>query len=243
MTSRATAASAATAQVTALPASKTLNQQTYNALREDILSGRLAAGAKLPFAELHKRYDVGTGTLREALARLVSDSLVVNEGQKGFRVAPMSREDLEDITGLRCELEAQALRDAIEHGDDVWEAKVLGAYHRLSRLHQRTKEGPPLTTLEGSMLHRAFHLVLFDTCTSTWRRRLIELLYDHSERYRRLSSFKQSPARDSDGEHRAIVQAILAHDADGAAALIGEHIARTTRELTGKKGIFGPLRA
>jgi DNA-binding GntR family transcriptional regulator len=192
----------------------------------------------LPFAELHQRYDVGTGTLREALARLVSDYLVIAEGQKGFRVAPISREDLADITMLRCELEAQALRDSIEHGDDAWEARVLGTYHRLSKVHQRSKGTPPLLGVEGAMLHRAFHLVLFEMATSPWRRRLFELLYDHSERYRRLSSVKQSPERDSDGEHRAIVQAVLAHDAREAADLLVEHISRTTRELTGKKGIF-----
>jgi DNA-binding GntR family transcriptional regulator len=220
--------------------SKTLNEQVYNSLREDILSGRLVASARLPFAELHRRYEVGTGTLREALARLVSDNLVVGEGQKGFRVAPISLEDLEDITRLRCTLEASALRDAIAHGDDEWEAAVVAATHRLSKFHQRAHDVPPLMTPEGAALHRVFHLVLFDACRSRWQRRVIEQLYSHSERYRRLSSIRQSPDRDSEAEHRAIVDAVLARRADLAADLLVEHIERTTRELSQQEGIFEP---
>jgi DNA-binding GntR family transcriptional regulator len=208
-----------------------LNEQVYNSLREDILSGRLSPGSRLPFAELTKRYAVGTGTLREALARLISDNLVVGQGQKGLRVTPISKEELEDITNLRCTLESTALRSSIEHGDDEWEANVIAANHRLSRYYERYLDGPPLMSPEGAALHRAFHLVLFDACRSRWQRRIIEQLYDHSERYRRLSSIKQSPHRDSAAEHRAIVDAVLARRGDEASNLLLDHIRRTTREI------------
>lgn len=217
--------------ISELPPSKTLNERVYIQLREDILSGRLVASSRLPFAQLHERYDAGMGTLREALARLVSDNLVVSEGQKGLRVAPISREDLEDITRLRCTLEAGALRDAIRRGDHAWEARVLAATHRLSRYHQSDRKGPPLLAPEGAALHRTFHLVLFEACGSRWQRRVIEQLYDHSERYRRLSSIRQSPDRDSDAEHRAIVDELLARRSAAAAGLLVQHIERTTQEL------------
>lgn len=216
----------------------TLNEQVYHSLREDILSGQLVAGARLPFAELNKRYDVSTSTLREALARLAADNLVVGEGQKGFTVAPVSRDDLLDITQLRCTLEGGALRDAIAHGDNEWEASVVAALHRLSRHHEQCREKPPLLTEEGATLHRAFHLGLLAGCRSKWQLRTIELLYDHSERYRRLSSIKQSHERDSNVEHRAIANAALARDADKASRLLIQHIERTTLELTKAPGLF-----
>jgi GntR family carbon starvation induced transcriptional regulator len=212
-------------------ASLNLNEQIYNSIREDILSGRLSPGSRLPLADLTKRYEVGIGTLREALARLISENLVVGLGQKGLRVTPVSRDELVDITKLRCTLESSALRDAIEHGDDDWEASIIAANHRLSKFCQRHKDAPPLLLPEGAALHRAFHLVLFEACQSRWQRRLIEQLYDHSERYRRLSSIKQSSQRDSDAEHRAIVDAVLARRADEATSLLVEHIQRTTREI------------
>lgn len=218
----------------------TLNEKVYHSLREDIVSGRLTAGTKLLFAELHKRYSVGTSTLREALARLLSDNLVVGEGQKGFTVAPVSRADLLDITQLRCKLESSALRDAIAHGDYEWEASIVASHHRLSRFHQQARGVPPLLTEAGAELHRKFHLDLLAGCRSKWELRLIELLYDHSERYRRLSSIAQSQDRDSDAEHRAIVDATLARDADAAAKLLIDHIERTTLELTRVPGLFPP---
>jgi GntR family carbon starvation induced transcriptional regulator len=221
-----------------IPKPATLNEQIYQTVREDILSGRLAAGARLPFAELNRRYPVGTSTIREALARLVSDNLVVVEGQKGFTVSSISREDLLDITRLRCTLEGGAMRDAIEHGDDDWEASVVAASHRLSIFLKRRGDGPPLLVEEGAALHRQFHLCLVEGCRSVWQRRLIALLYDHSERYRRLSSIKQSPERDSDAEHRAIVDATIRRRADDAADLLVRHIERTTTELLENAEVF-----
>jgi len=58
------------------------------------------------------------GTLREAITRLVSDAMVEAEGQRGFRVLPMSMEDLADLTELRLHIELDALRQSMRHGDE-----------------------------------------------------------------------------------------------------------------------------
>jgi len=58
------------------------------------------------------------GTLREAITRLVSDALVEAEGQRGFRVVPISMEDLADLTELRLHIELDALRQSMRHGDE-----------------------------------------------------------------------------------------------------------------------------
>src|ERR1700682_6076996 len=81
---------------TAEAGSRTLIERAYAQLRDDIIEGRLAPGEKLRFDTLKAHYQVGAGTLREAITRLVSDALVVAEGQRGFRVAPMALEDLQD---------------------------------------------------------------------------------------------------------------------------------------------------
>lgn len=95
------------------------------------------AGEKLRVEHLKEIYQTSAGTLREALALLVSDSLVVSQAQRGFRVAPMSLEDLVDITRTRALLECAALRESIEQGDDEWEARVVSSYHRLSLAEAR----------------------------------------------------------------------------------------------------------
>ena len=80
---------------------RTLIEHAYTRLRDDIVSGQLVPGEKLRVEHLKERYGVSAGTLREAITRLASDALVVTEGQRGFRVAPITIEDLEDITNLR----------------------------------------------------------------------------------------------------------------------------------------------
>jgi DNA-binding GntR family transcriptional regulator len=63
-------------------------ERAYLALRQDIVSGTLAPGARLRVEHLKDHYEVGAGTLREALALLLSDALVVAEGQRGFASRP-----------------------------------------------------------------------------------------------------------------------------------------------------------
>src|SRR5690349_20437452 len=83
----------------------TLIESAYRKLRRDIVEGRFAPGEKLRVEHLKDDYGVGAGTLREALSLLVADALVVSQCQRGFRVAPMSLADFEDITRTRVMLE------------------------------------------------------------------------------------------------------------------------------------------
>ena len=69
---------------------KTLAAQVYEKLREDIVAGHLEPGSKLKLEQLLSKYSVGMSPLREALSRLVGDMLVTSQGQRGFRVAPLS---------------------------------------------------------------------------------------------------------------------------------------------------------
>lgn len=101
----------------------TLGEFAFQRIREDILSGRLAPALRLRFQMLQDMYDLNVGTLREGLARLTAEGLVLVEGQKGFRVADVSRDDLNDLTELRMLVDTLALRLSIERGDLEWKAK------------------------------------------------------------------------------------------------------------------------
>ena len=54
------------------------------------------------------------GLLREALSRLEEQGLVRSESQHGYRVTPLSPQDLRELTDARCEIETLVLRDAAE---------------------------------------------------------------------------------------------------------------------------------
>lgn len=210
-------------------APKTLVESAYRQLRRDIIEGRLRPDEKLRVEHLKNDYQVGAGTLREALAHLVADALVVVQGQRGFRVAPISLDDLADITRTRALLETEALRQSIALGDDVWESEVLAAFHRLSRTEERLQhQHDHATVAEWELRNQAFHEALIAACPSHWIRHFLAVLYHQSERYRRISMFNASvPPTTLHAQHAAIAHAATARDSQQACALLATHIQLT----------------
>jgi len=205
----------------------TLVGAAYVNLRRDIIQGVHPPGSRLRVEHLKDDYGVGAGTLREALALLVSDALVIAQGQRGFHVTPISLEDFRDITENRVLLETQALRQSIALGDDDWESAVLAAFHRLSKAEQRLAADPNTRFEEWEQRNREFHRELIRACPSRWLHHFLGILYQQAERYRRLTVTRKPIARDLDDEHKGILDATLARDADRACDLLAAHIRLT----------------
>ena len=109
-------------------------------LREDIISGILKPGEKLRVQHLKSKYGVGAATLREALSLLVSESLVTATAQRGFNVAPISLQDLKDISETRTMLEVKAAVESVKNGDEDWEVRLISAYHRLTKVEEGSED-------------------------------------------------------------------------------------------------------
>lgn len=199
-------------------------------LRIEIVSGVLLPSQKLRLEHLSPRFGVGRTPLREACCRLAAEGLITIEDQRGFRVAPISRKDLLDLTRTRQQLESLALRASIQHGDLAWEGAVLAAHHRLDRLGRPPRTGTKLAE-KWEADHAQLHLTLRSACDSPSLMRFCATLFDQSERYRRLATASGQPHRDIQGEHSSLVKAALERDAERACALLVEHIARTTERV------------
>lgn len=204
-----------------------LAEAAYARLRSDVIHGVLAPGAKLRIEELRGRYGLGATPLREALSRLSVVGLVEATAQRGFRVSRVSVEDLDDVTDSRIRLETDLLRDSIAHGDDAWEAHLAGAFHTLAKLEA---QGLPLdaeTFGRWEMRNRAFHEALVAAATSRWTARFRAMIYDHHERYRRISHLVGNRSIDVRREHAELCEAALARDAETACNVAALHIRRT----------------
>jgi len=97
----------------ALERPQPLGDRVYDTLREYLRAGRLAKGQPLQEAALAAQLGVSRTPVREALARLASEGLVVAEG-RSFTVPALSDGDIADIYELRFLLEPQALREIAE---------------------------------------------------------------------------------------------------------------------------------
>ncbi|MEU6148275.1 GntR family transcriptional regulator [Streptomyces sp. NPDC047081] len=204
----------------------------HQALRADILGGRLVPGERLKFPILADRYKVSVGATREALTRLSAEGLVVSKPHQGYLVRPLSHQDLAELTQARVEIESLVLRLSVLHGDVVWEADAVAAHHLLERTPFRVQKDPDRPSDEWSRAHAAFHQALLAGCGN---QRLLDTargLRQEAELYLQWSvSFGNEPDRDLPGEHRALLDAALARDADHAQGLLRDHIAHTAQLL------------
>lgn len=208
---------------------ETLATSIAQRLREDVLAGRREPGARVLLEELKDSFGVSWSPIREALARLVAEGIIVADGQRAYRVAPASRQELSEVLYLRVLLETTALRLAIERGDDAWEAEVLAAQHRLGKLESRRLE--PQDAREWESWHRAYHAALMQGSGSPILLQFCRTLHDTNDRYRRLYLSSHAMDRDVAAEHRAITQATLARNGTLACRLLAAHIERTGRNI------------
>lgn len=213
----------------------TLISRAYTQLKADIICGKLTPHAKLRVEHLKHDYDVSSSTLREALTMLMADRLVVSEGQRGFRVRDISPRELIDLNRIRVLLEMEAIRQAVQHGDEEWEARVVTTFHLLTKSTQafaaNLEDEAALTQWEER--HREFHLALVSGSPSEWLRYFLAMAYQQYERYRHLflevakTTYK---GRNPHAEHNEIVEAVLARDGDRAAELVRQHITLSIEE-------------
>lgn len=210
---------------------RTLHARVLTQIREDIVNCRLMPNERLTLEALRERYNVGWSPIREALMRLEAEGMVRLEQNKGFRVAPVSRESLIDLMQTRIELENIALRWSIENGGVEWEADLLAAFHRLARHSKLRRAQPGIMSPQWSKEHRAFHRALVAACDSPTMLSIRESLFEKAERYVSLSIISKSAPRNDVAEHEQIMQAVLARNVTRALAVNREHIERTLNKV------------
>ncbi len=208
-----------------------LTEEAYHTLRSDILACRLRPDEKLIISDLCTRLGVSLGAVREALSRLTSEGLVTSEPHKGFKVAPVTMAELEDITKVRTKIESLCLESAIANADLKWETAIVSTTHELSRIPLQDPNDPARVSEIWTEAHKRYHEALVANCDSDWMLKIREILFAQSERYRQFSVPLDRTTRDIAAEHRAIADAAIDRDASLACELLRQHLTRTTRIL------------
>lgn len=211
------------------PGKPTVVSNLTTRLRGAIVSGAFAPGAPLNLDRMRAEMQVSVSTMREAVTRLVSGGLIEVEEQKGYRVMPISIENLAEVTQLRMEMEPLALRAAIANGGLDWEAEVVGTLHLLNRTERRLGDMPSIETWESA--HNAFHRALVARCDMPVLLGFINGLHNMNDRYRRILLATSPGQRNVADDHAAIAEATVARRADDAATMLRAHLERTGSTL------------
>jgi len=208
---------------------KATKPDIFERLRSDILRCHLRPGSRLPFKDCCRIYSSGISQLREAMMRLVADGLIVFENNKGFTVAPVSREELADIVRLRSQLETMAIGMAMEKGDLRWEANIMARYHEVSRLPVFDSNGA--LSEQWDAANGAFHQALYAACGSPLLMSFCDFLRERYYRYRRLWAKYGNPTEETEKDHKNLLTTVLARDAVALVPLVRSHFERTANSI------------
>src|SRR3984893_4270466 len=188
-----------------------------DALREAILTGRYAPGARLVQQELAEAFGMSRIPLREALRRLEGEGLVIISPNRGAIVRPLAPKDIVDLYDLRLALETLAVRRAAERYADVREATSRRRAEATAAV-----EAGPLTTL--FRLDRDYHA---DLAAASDNPHLVAVLGGQWSQimrimhaYLRVGTYTPNVWE----EHAGLADAVAHGDADGAAERLRIHL-------------------
>jgi DNA-binding GntR family transcriptional regulator len=119
----------------------------------------------------------------------------------------------------------------VDNGGVAWESDVLAAHHRLSSEPMYLLADPETRSPAWAKCHIEFHHARINACGSTLLLDLCVRLSDSAELYRAWSVSRGETNRDIAGEHKALLDAAIAHDADAAVSLYRQHVGRTVESV------------
>lgn len=213
------------------PESRTIADRVCKQIVTAIVTGELLPGQKISEPGLAKAYGISRGPLREAIRRLEGWRLIERKAHVGARVVELTARELIEIYRVREALEGMACRLAAEHmtDEEIQSLKVLLDNHELSIARQ---EGRAYFQKEGDL---DFHYRIVKGSKNAKLEELLGAdLYHLVRMYRYQFSISSSRPKRALKEHRQIVDAIEARDAELAEMLMRRHISAARQNIEEK---------
>ena len=203
----------------------------HRQLKEQIELGELAPGTPLSELALVEQTGASRTPVREALRRLAAEGLVDLTPRLGARVSRVSLQSVRDLFDFRSLLEPAAIRQATEAA--AADPQVRRSFAELRNEFLRVQRRVPSQARSRAFYELAdrFDWAIIGATRNEHLRRTIAELRPHTTRLRNLSHVDPRRVEVSVVEHLEICEALLAGDADAAAAGIAEHLAQSLRTI------------
>lgn len=194
---------------------RALYEEVAELLRQRIFNRELAPGSWIDELKLAEEYGISRTPLREALKVLATEGLVTMKVRRGAYVTEVSERDLEDVYHLLALLESDA-------AGVVAETATAAQLKELQGLHQELEKAA-VDRERFFQINEAFHMRLLEIANNRWRDQMVADLRKVMKLNRHNSLLKTGRIEESLQEHRAIMQALAARDAEGTAQRMREH--------------------
>jgi len=205
----------------------TIHRTVKNALvaeiRDEILRGTYQPGQRLRLNELAERFEVSNMPVREALRHLETEGIVTNIPHKGAVVARLSADEMQDIYDIRIALETLATRLAVPRMTDE---TIVALDGWIAAMDEQMN-----TVATFIKLNHGFHETLYAASRRKLLCEMIENLRYRMHHYMHAFKLELGDMAQIQAEHRQILAACAARDADLAAALIHDHVAAVGRAI------------
>jgi len=198
-----------------------LKQSVIERLRESIITGELELGQPLSERVLAERLNVSKTPVREAIAQLRVEGLVLVYPQRGAYVFTPTDADVVEMCELRQALEAAALKMAIERHPDTTAMALETIVTRMARAQRNGERAEYLK--EDSLFHEAF----FSSCGNSLMKQTYDMQVGKISALRTHLARRPGHTESSFAEHQEILQAVKSRDPARALATLDTHIGRT----------------
>lgn len=204
---------------------KSLEEQTYERLEEDILSGYYKNGDALTELSLCARFGVSRTPVRSALHRLAEDGLVTIKPNRGAVVVGITVDDLIETYRIRTRLEGLASAMAATRITQE-EIKELQNSIELSEYYMGKQDAEHLKELDTE-----FHSIIFNASGNRMLSKILSELHKNIKTYRKLSLTVPGRLERSTEEHKEILEALIKGDGAEADRLTSQHIERAMNNM------------
>ena len=211
---------------------KNLTDAVANYLREEIISGSLAAGYKLNEIELSKSLNVSRPSLREAFRKIENEKLVISLPRKGVFVSPLSMKDCSQVYNARVAIECAAI-DSMERKSIKTFPSMLPILEKAESF--RMPKNPSYKDmLAYYRLMSSFHVELVNACRNDWLVHFYNSLSSNLARYQMLYLMQPGTKRYSLDAHKEILKLLESGAYEKAKKDIERHLYKTFKRLQEK---------
>ena len=199
---------------------KSLREEVYDSLKKSILHGKLKAGQRLIEETLAHQIGISRTPVREAFHKLERDDLVTRLPKGGFAVREFTKEDVEEIFGIRSALESYAAYLATSH---ISPEKISVLEKKIEESERALQNGDDEKVVQ---LHTEFHDLLYKSCKSKKLTEMINNFRDYFYRYRSALLHTKEGFTYSLQGHRQMLEAMKKKNARLVERLVRKHLER-----------------
>jgi DNA-binding GntR family transcriptional regulator len=203
---------------------RALYEEVAEQLRQRIFRRELEPGTWIDEMKIAEEFGISRTPLREALKVLAAEGLVTMKVRRGAYVTEMSEKDLRDVYHLLSLLESDAAGVVAAHASDE-QLRLLRASHADLEAAVGDRE-------KFFAINERFHMQLLEMADNRWRNQMVADLRKVMKLNRHHSLFKEGRIEDSLGEHRAILDALLARDSEETVRAMQAHFAHGLKAAT-----------